>query len=281
MSQFSFPAAMAGGLYSSSMAEITYALITGASSGIGECFARALAARQRNLVLVARSEERLQALAAELRKRHGIGAEPMGADLARPGAVAALAARVAERRLAVDLLINNAGFGALGEFARLPLARQSEMLAVNVQALMELTHFLVRPMMERGRGGVINVGSTAGFQPVPYITTYAATKAFVSSFSQALARELRPYGIAVVTLCPGGTRTNFLEVAGYNRSKVLGKLQAPEEVVEVGLRALDRGGGLVVPRCMNKLGVFIQRFLPRSLPIRMAAEIFKPPTHPE
>jgi hypothetical protein len=199
----------------------------------------------------------------------------MGADLALPGAAAALAARLEDQRLTVDLLVNNAGFGAQGEFARLPLDRQSRMLAVNVKALMELTHFLVPPMVERRRGGLINLGSTASFQPVPYIAVYAATKAFVSSFSQALAEELRPYGIAVVTLCPGGTRTNFLKVAGYSRSKLLGKLQAPEEVVELGLRGLDAGGGLVVPRLMNKLGVFVQRFLPRRLPIRMAGEIFK------
>jgi uncharacterized protein len=272
---------MAGDLYSSSMAEITYALITGASSGIGECFARALAARRRNLILVARSEDRLQALATELRDRHNILAEPVAADLALPGAAAALVARLEERRLAVDLLVNNAGFGAQGEFARLPLARQSEMLAVNVQALIELTHFLVRPMIERRQGGVINVGSTASFQPVPYITAYAATKAFVSSFSQALAEELRPYGVVVVTLCPGGTRTNFLKVAGYTRPKLLGTLQAPEDVVEAGLNTLDRGGGLVVPRWVNKLTVFVQRFMPRRLPIRMAGEIFKPPGRSE
>lgn len=259
------------------MAETTYALITGASSGIGDCFARALAARKRNLVLVARSEDRLQALAAELHQRHGVLTEPIGADLALPGAAGALVARLEERHLAVDLLINNAGFGALGEFAGLPLERQSRMLAVNVQALMELTHFLVRPMIEWRRGGIINVGSTAGFQPVPYITAYAATKAFVSSFSQALAEELRPYGVVVVTLCPGGTRTNFLEVAGYIRPKLLGKLQAPEEVVDAGLSALDRGGGLLVPRWMNKLGVFAQRFLPRSLVIRVGGDLFRPP----
>ena len=263
------------------MTETAYALVTGASSGIGECFARALAARKRNLVLVARSEDRLRDLAAELRQRHGIQAEPIGADLALPGAAAALVAQLEERRLAVDLLVNNAGFGAQGEFAQLPLERQSRMLAVNIQAVVELTHFLIRPMIERGRGGVINVGSTASFQPVPYITVYAATKAFVSSFSQALAEEVRSHGITVVTLCPGGTRTNFLEVAGYTRSKLLGKLQAPEEVVEVGLRKLDQGGGLVVSRWVNKLGVFVQRLLPRKLPIRMAGEIFKPPAHPE
>lgn len=262
------------------MAEITYALITGASSGIGECFARALAARKRNLILAARSEDRLRGIAAELRQRHGILAEPIPADLALPGAAAALVGQLEERRLAVDLLVNNAGFGAQGEFAKLPLERQSEMLAVNVQTVVELTHFLIPPMIERRRGGVINVGSTASFQPVPYIGVYAATKAFVSSFSQALAEEVRPYGITVVTLCPGGTRTNFFEVAGYTRSRLLGKLQAPEEVVEVGLRKLERGGGLVVSRWMNKLGVFVQRFLPRTLPIKMAGEIFKPPERP-
>ncbi|HEY6293702.1 MAG TPA: SDR family oxidoreductase [Terriglobia bacterium] len=258
------------------MAETTYSLITGASSGIGECFARALAARRRNLVLVARSAVRLEALAAELGGRHNILAEPLAVDLAPSGAAGDLAARLAEERLAIDLLINNAGFGAQGEFAKLPLKRQAEMVAVNVQALVELTHFLVQPMMARRHGALINVGSTASFQPVPYVSIYAATKAFIYSFSLGLAEELKPYGITVVTLCPGGTKTNFFQASGYQRPKFPGGLQDPEEVVAEGLRALEAGGGLVVPRLINKLGIFAQRFLPRSLPIKMAARMFKP-----
>jgi len=257
------------------MAE-TYSLITGASSGIGECFAHALAERKHNLVLVSRSAERLQALAAELRGQHGILAESMAIDLAATGAAAELSGQLAGRGLAIDLLINNAGFGAQGEFAQLPLPRQAEMLAVNVASLVELTHFLVRPMMERRQGAVINVASTAAFQPVPYITLYAATKAFVYSFSMGLEDELKPYGVRVVTLCPGGTKTNFFQASGYERPKFLGGLLTPERVVADGLRRLDAGGGLVTSGVVNKMTVFVQRFLPRSLPVTMAGKMFKP-----
>ncbi|HUI43254.1 MAG TPA: SDR family oxidoreductase [Terriglobia bacterium] len=258
------------------MPEPTYALITGASSGIGECFARALAARQRNLVLVARSADRLEALAAELRSHHGILAEPLPSDLAASGAAAALAARLGEKRLSVDLLVNNAGFGARGEFLKLPLDRQSEMVDLNVRALIELTHFLARPMMERRAGAIINVASTASFQAVPYTTLYSATKALVLSFSLGLAEELRPYSVTVVTLCPGGTQTNFFKASGYGRPNMLGSLQLPEEVAAAGLRALERGGGLVVPRLLNKAMVFVQRLVPRGLPVKMAARMFRP-----
>jgi uncharacterized protein len=258
------------------MSTSTYALITGASSGIGECFARALAERKRNLVLVARSADRLEALAAELRERHGILAEPLPADLSGPGAPANLAARLVEKGLAIDLLINNAGFGARGEFATLPLERQVRMLDLNVLALVELTHCLLPAMIERRAGGVVNVASTASFQPVPYTAVYAASKAFVVSFSMALAEELRPYNVRVVTLCPGGTQTNFFQASGYGRPDMLGSLQTPEAVVAAGLRALDRNSGLAVPRLINKAMVFVQRFVPRSLPVKAAARMFKP-----
>ena len=253
-----------------------YALITGASSGIGECFARALGARGRNLVLVARSRPKLEALAAELRVAHRVQVESLGCDLSLAGAATRLAEALRERRLEVGLLVNNAGFGARGEFWKLPLERQSEMMRLNVQALIDLTHLLLPSMLEQRGGGIINVSSTAGFQPVPYTTVYAATKAFVSSFSSGLAEELRPYGVIVVTLCPGGTNTNFFEASRYGTRNFPGGLQAPEEVVEAGLAALDRGGGLVVPRLMNKASVFVQRLVPRSWVARVSARLFRP-----
>ena len=274
--QFLFPAATAEPILKLLMAETVYSLITGASSGIGECFAHALAARRHNLVLVARSADRLQALASELAREHGILAEPVPLDLAAPGAAAGLAARLADRGLAVDLLINNAGFGAQGEFAKLPLARQAEMLALNITAVTELTHLLVQPMMARRQGAVINIASTASFQPVPYITLYAATKAFVYSFSVGLAEELKPYGVRVVTLCPGGTETNFFEASGYERPKFLGGLLTPKVVVADGLRRLDAGGGVVVSGLVNQATIFAQRFLPRSLPVKVAGKMFRP-----
>lgn len=253
-----------------------YALITGASSGIGECFARALAARGRNVVLVARSKEKLESLAAELRAAHKVLAEPLDFDLSLARAPARLGQTLRERGLKIDLLVNNAGFGARGEFWNLPLERQAEMLRLNCQALIELTHWLLPPMVEERRGAVINVSSTASFQPVPYTTVYAATKAFVTSFSMGLAEELRPYGIRVVTLCPGGTRTNFFQASQYGTRNFPGGLEAPEEVVEAALKALERGGGLVVPRLMNKAGVFLQRFVPRSWVAKISAGLFRP-----
>lgn len=261
------------------MAEVStsgYALITGASSGIGECFARALAARRHNLALVARSKEKLQALAAELSAQHGIQAVPLDFDLSVPGAGAALAERLRTERLPVDLLINNAGFGGRGEFWTLPLDRQSEMLRLNDLAVVELTHLLLPAMIEQRRGAIINVSSTSSFQPVAYTSTYAATKAFVTSFSMALAEEVRPYGIRVVTLCPGGTRTNFFVAGQYHQRTLPGGLQAPEEVVADALKALDRGGGLVVPRFLNKFSLFVQRFVPRGLVARFTARLFRP-----
>jgi uncharacterized protein len=259
------------------MADEFYSLITGASGGIGECFARALAARRRNLLLVARSGERLRQLAAEFGGKHGVRAEAIAADLSARGAAPQLAEELRARGLEVDLLINNAGFGARGEFWELSLDRQLAMLGLNVHALVELTHLLLPGMIERRRGGIINVSSTASFQPLPYTATYAATKAFVTSFSMALAEEVRPTGVRVVTLCPGGTRTNFFVAGEYGVRNIPGGMQAPEEVVELALNTLERGGGLAVPRFINKLAVFLQRLGSRELVAKSAAKIFRPP----
>jgi short-subunit dehydrogenase len=258
------------------MAEPMFALITGASSGIGECFARALAARGRNLVLVARSQDKLAALARELGAKHAVRAEVVPLDLSGTGAAVRLAQLLRERNLAVDLLINNAGFGAHGEFWQLPWERQSEMLRLNIQALVELTYLLLPAMIEARRGAIVNVSSTDSFQPVPYTAVYSATKAFVTSFSMALAEELRAYGIRVVTLCPGGTRTNFFDASQYAKRDFAGGLQAPEEVVRVGLKSLDRRGGLAISGLINKLQVASQRLAPRALVARVAGQMFRP-----
>lgn len=252
-----------------------WALITGASSGIGECFARALAARGIRSVLVARSKEKLVTLANELRDVHGIDAVPIGADLSLPGEVVRLADEVQNHQLEIGLLINNAAFGARGEFWKLPPDRQSEMLRLNIHAVVELTYRFVPPMIARRAGGIINVSSTASFQPVPYTTTYGASKAFITSFSMALREELRPYGVRVVTLCPGATRTNFFQAGSYGQRSIPGGMQTPEEVVKAALQALDEGG-LVVPRFINKFSCFIQRFFPRAAVAKLAAGIFRP-----
>jgi uncharacterized protein len=259
------------------MAQDAFTLITGASSGIGECFARALAPRGRNLVLVARSEEKLQKLAAELRAQHGARVEVIPADLAVRNAASQLVAAFEARACPIDLLINNAGFGARGEFWKLPLEHQSAMIALNINALVELTYLLLPGMIERHRGAIINVSSTVSFMPMPYTTTYAATKAFVTSFSMGLAEELRPYGIPVVTLCPGSTQTNFFIAGKYGVRNLPGGMQAPEAVVAAALDRLARGGGLVVPRFMNKLAVAMPRLLPREIVAKFAAKIFRPP----
>lgn len=251
------------------------ALVTGASSGIGECFARSLARRRKDVVLTARSGEKLQALCEELRGTHGIQAESVALDLSEPQAPQNLVRILKERQLEIDLLVNNAGFGAQGEFWTVPLDRQIQMLRLNIQALVELCYLLLPPMVERRSGGIINVSSTASFQSLPYTAAYAATKAFVTSFSMGIAEELRSYGVRVVTLCPGTTRTNFFAAGDYPKIRFRGGFQAPEEVAEAGLRRLERGGGLVLARNIDKLLVFIERFLPRTLVIRSAGALFK------
>jgi len=259
------------------MSQPSYALVTGASSGIGECFARALAARKRNVALVARSTEKLRALAAELQSAHSILAEPLSMDLSEPGAGIRLADLVGEHGFAIDLLINNAGFGARGEFWKLSFERQSAMMRLQIETLVELTYRLLPPMIAQRRGGLINVSSMTGFQPIPYTIVYSATKAFMTSFSMGLREELRPYGVAVVTVCPGGTRTNFVtEGAQHGRHRFPGGRQPPEEVVAEALKQLELGGGLVVPRFVNKASVFWQRFVPRSLVPKILAKMSRP-----
>lgn len=253
-----------------------YSLITGASSGIGECFARELGARGQNLLLVARSEGKLESLASELRNAHSILAEPLSMDLAEPGAGERLARQVGERGLRIDLLINNAGFGARGRFWELPLDQQMSLMRLQIETLMELTFHLVPQMIERRTGGIINVSSMTGFQPIPYATAYAATKAFMNSFSMGLREELNPYGVAVVTLCPGGTRTNFVNIgAREGRHRFPGGPQPPKEVVMDALDKLQRGGGLVVPRFVNQASIFAQRFLPRETVAKVLARMSK------
>ncbi len=258
------------------MGKDNFALITGGSGGIGECFARALARRGHNLALAARSEDRMRQLAAELAREHGIRVEVVPADLSVREAAQKLFTELNKRNLAINLLINNAGFGGRGEFWKVPLERQMAMIRLNINSLAELTYLLLPEMVERGEGGIINVSSTAGFQPMAYTATYSATKAFVTSFSMGLAEEVRPHGIRVVTLCPGGTRTNFFVAGNYGVHNLPGGMQEPEAVVEAALRALDNGGGLVVPRLLNKFSIFIQRFIPRETVAKYAAIAFRP-----
>jgi short-subunit dehydrogenase len=249
-------------------------LITGASSGIGEAFARKLAARGQNLLLVARSEEKLMTLCNELGRLKSIHAQFVAMDLSQPDAPARLFAETQTRGLTIDFLINNAGFGAVGDFAKLDLARQLNMIDLNIRALVELTHRFLVPMRERKSGAIINVASTAGFQPVPFMAVYAATKAFVLSFSEALWEENRPYGIKVMALCPGVTETNFFTAA--NMQKPPGRVsQTPEDVVDTALRGLRRGRSHIISGLPNYLMIQGERLVPRSVLARVAGKVLR------
>lgn len=252
-------------------------LITGASSGIGEELARCYAAGGDRLILVARREERLQALAQELTATHGIDVQVMPADLSDDAAVDALVARLDAAGLVVDVLVNNAGFGALGWFDELDEQRQSDMVRVNVLALTRLTRLLLPGMIEWGRGVVLNVGSTAGFQPGPNMSVYYATKAFVLSFTEALAEELRGTGVTATVLCPGPTATEFGQAAQLGDAQVshLGTMSAAA-VAHQGHAGAERGRPLVVTGWTNRLGTLLVRIMPRRWVPRVVKRLQRP-----
>jgi uncharacterized protein len=240
-------------------------LVTGASGGIGEAFARELSRRGVRLVLVARSEEKLQALAVELGNAHVVAQ-----DLGAPGAAQRVFDEVARFGVAVDVLINNAGFGRYGRFAELSLSEQRAEIDLNVVALVELTH-LFMPTIEARRGGVILVASVAGYFPTPYLSVYGATKAFVLSFGEALWAECRDRGVRVLTLSPGQTETGFFARAGEGlrqQSKA-----RPEEVVTFGLAAFQRRMPSVIHGTRNAFLQFLTRFFPRETLARMSARM--------
>jgi short-subunit dehydrogenase len=243
------------------------ALVTGASAGLGEEFARQLARRGMHLVVSALRRERLEALADALRREHGVRVEVVAADLAHDGEARRLWGEAC-RGGTIDLLVNNAGFGALGRFDELPLARQRAMVELNCGAVLELAHLALREMRERGEGGLLNVASLAAFQPVPRLATYAATKAFVLSLSEALWAENRDAGVRVVALCPGRTPTEFQSVAGTGSTEGAFGVRTPARVVEAGLRALERGASYEVPGLENHLASWLTRLLPRSVVTR-------------
>jgi uncharacterized protein len=249
-------------------------LITGASSGIGAAFARKLAKRGRNVLLVARSEDKLIALCNELGRLSGIRAQYVAMNLTEPDAATRLFEETQKRDLEIDMLINNAGFGSMGEFTRLDLAHELEMIDLNVKSLVELTYKFLPPMRERRQGTIINVASTAGFQGVPFMATYAATKAFVLSFSEALWEENRRHGIRVLALCPGVTDTNFFAAANIDRPPMR-TVQTAEEVVDAALRGLKHGKSTVISGWANFLTVEAERFFPRSFVTKVAGKALR------
>jgi short-subunit dehydrogenase len=252
------------------------ALVTGASSGIGAALARRLARDGHALVLVARRTERLQQLAAELATAHGIRVEVLPADLTKDGAVAALLDEVARRDLQVDWLVNNAGFGTQGRFDSLPVERELEEVALNVEALVELTGRCLPAMVARGRGVVMNVGSVGSYLPSPYMATYTATKAFVLSFTEAIAAELTGTGVSVLCVCPGFTKTEFQDHVEVDQASIPKMMwYTADEVADEAVRAVGRGAVLVNGR-LNRAMLVPLKFLPRALVVRAAAGFVKP-----
>jgi len=240
-------------------------LVTGASSGIGLELAKCFAAGQSNLILVARNTAALETLAAELRREHGIEVHVVTADLARPDSPQKIFDELKGRGTVVDVLVNNAGFGLHGGFAELPLARQLEIIQVNVAALVALTGLFLPGMVQRKSGGILNVGSVAGFLPGPNMAVYYASKAFVQSFSEALFEELRGTGVGVTNLCPGPTESNFSQIARtyQTRTMPIAKMSAAE-VAAAGHRAFRAGRCVNVPGAKNFFLAQLTRILPRA-----------------
>ena len=251
---------------------IDTALVTGASGGIGEAFARQLAALGKDLVLVARSEDKLNALARELGSQYAVQAHVVVADLARHDSASALYAETGCLGLDIDLLVNNAGFARAGAFSELPFDVQADMVRLNVNTLTELTRLYLPAMRQRRRGGVINVASNAAFQPVPYIAVYGATKAYVLSFSEAIAEEVAADGVRVMALCPGATATDFHDTAGVWVQQQ-SSMPTPDEVVAAGLRAFERGRRYFLHGATNQLTAIASRLLPRRLVVYLTARV--------
>jgi uncharacterized protein len=251
------------------------ALITGASSGIGEQFAYALAREGWALALTARRQDRLEAVAAQALRMGAPAASIFPADLGQRPAPEQLYRSVVSSGLRIDMLINNAGFGTRGRFDRLPLARELEELDLNISALVALTRLSVSDMVAAGRGTIINVASAAGFQPVPYMATYAATKAFVVSFSQALHYELENTGVGVMALCPGATRTEFQEVARNGDTVPNFMYMDAETVVAQALKAARKNRPMRINGAMNNVMTEVQRAVPRRLVAKVAAMFYR------
>ena len=239
------------------------AFVTGASSGIGEVFARELAARGVDLLLTARRADVLEALASELREKGGVQVDVVAADLATPEGLEQVQVACADR--AIDLLVNNAGFGSHGLFAEIDPARLGAEIALNVAAPMALARAVVPGMIQRGSGGVINVASTAAFQPTPRLAVYGATKAFVLNFSEALWAECRGTGVRVLALCPGQTRTEFFKTAGEGLAGPQSQMDTPEEVVRVALTALEQDRPYAIVGWKNYLLAMSSRLAPRRV----------------
>jgi len=250
------------------------AVVTGASSGIGEALARLLAAGGSNLVLVARGKTALDRLASELAAEYSVTCEVLPADLTSRSDVDAVAAKI--RETGANTVVNNAGFGSYGLFHEMPVSKEVEEVRLNVEALVVLSHAALEVMVPRRSGALLNVASTASFQPGPKNATYAATKAFVRSFTEALHEEVLASSVHVTALCPGFTRTAFMERAGLGSGRVPAFMWSDSVPVAVaGLEALKRNDAVCVPGLMNKVGAASVRFAPRSISRKIAGQIMR------
>ncbi|MFZ5723447.1 MAG: SDR family NAD(P)-dependent oxidoreductase [Pseudomonadota bacterium] len=241
------------------------ALVTGASIGIGKEIAARLAREGHDLILVARSADKLLAVAEELQKKHGATSTVIAADLGQPGSAQKLFDAVQAKHLVVDVLVNNAGFGLKGRFVKLSLAEQQEMIQLNITTLTELCWLFGRDMAARGRGRILNVGSVGSFQPGPEFGVYSATKAYVLSFSEAIDAELRSQGVNVTALCPGAVLTNFHARASNESKILLATAMQAEPVARAGVRALFGKRPVVIPGLLNRIAIFSVRLMPRRV----------------
>ncbi|BAY79577.1 short-chain dehydrogenase/reductase SDR (plasmid) [Nostoc linckia NIES-25] len=254
------------------------ALITGASSGIGKAFAQELAARKQNLVLVARSEDKLNQLAKELKEKYKVQVDVIAKDLTEANAAAGVFDATKTKGLTIDLLINNAGFGCYGDFAESDGERQVKIVQLNILALVDLTHKFLPIMRQRRSGSIINVSSITGFQPIPYLSVYAASKAFILSFSEALWAENRQYGVRVLVTCPGPIETNFFAEANFPPALAgsTEKVYSSEEVVRESLKALEEWQPtVIIGDVATQIRSILARLVPRKVLLNILAKRFK------
>jgi short-subunit dehydrogenase len=250
-------------------------LVTGASSGIGKAYARELAAKGSHVIVVARSKNKLEALAKELSAKYGIKAYALACDLSKPGAASQLAEQIAALGLNVSILINNAGFGTHGRFEEISSEREQEMISLNVSSLVGMTHQFLPYMQQQKDGIIVNVASLASFQPIPYMATYAATKAFVLSFTEAIWAENRHLGVRVLALCPGTTKTEFFDVIGT--TEMPGGINGtPESVVKAGFRGIEKGRSYIIDGTKNYWLAQSSRFLTRRYTAAMTERMTRP-----
>lgn len=257
-----------------------YTLVTGASSGIGEEFARQLAAKKHNLILVARSEEKLKNLANDLQKTHGVTIKPIAIDLNEPKSAEKLFDQCRQQNLNVNFLINDAGVGLIGKFDQFNIERIENMLNLNVLSLTKLT-YLFMPMLKQNQGNLINLASQIAFSPGPYMAAYAATKAYVLHFTEAIRVEYENDRVKIMALCPGPTYTRFFERTEASTEDINFKFRPPKDVVEEALTGIENNQSVRVVGWENKAMVFLLRFMPRSLAAKFSASMVKKKTHEE